>query len=156
MSKILTLASVTSERARQVWGGAPGAPPCYLGSGANFCSKIMFPQRLAHTQLELYPGIKKCARNGTKISFLYANQAFKWAQKEKNSMSHFWENAILGFLPYKALTRIRGKITKIESILFVSIILSFSKNLWCLNLPLLVVRYLKRDCIKRDPSSEIV
>ena len=40
---LLTLTSLTSERACQVWGGAPGAPPCYLASGANFCSKIMFP-----------------------------------------------------------------------------------------------------------------
>ena len=26
-----------------VGGGAPGAPPIYLGSGANFGPKIMFP-----------------------------------------------------------------------------------------------------------------
>ena len=39
----LTLASVTSEWARQVWGGAPGAPPIYLGSRAKFSQKIMFP-----------------------------------------------------------------------------------------------------------------
>ena len=39
---------------------------------------------------------------------------------------------------------------------FFSSNLTFSEYLWCLNLPLLVVRYLKRDCINRDPSSEIV
>ena len=31
-------------------------------------------------------------------------------------MSHFWENAILGFLPYKALATISGKITKQSAI----------------------------------------
>ena len=66
----------------------------------------------AHTHLELYPGIEKCAQNGTKISFLYVNQPFKLAQKEKNSTRHFWKNVIFRFLPYKATSRIRGKITK--------------------------------------------
>ena len=64
------------------------------------------------THLDLYPWTKKCAWNRTKISFLYANQAFKWAQKEKNSTRHFWKNVTFRFLPYKAISRIRGKITK--------------------------------------------
>ena len=38
------------------------------------------------------------------------------------------------------------QITKIESILFVSIILSFSKNLWCLNFPPAITKqFQKRD-----------
>ena len=42
----LTLISVTSERPCQVRGGAPGAPPIYLGSGAKFSPKIMFPWKV--------------------------------------------------------------------------------------------------------------
>ena len=42
--KVLTLIRLTSERPCQDWGGGlRKPPPCYLGSGANFCSKIMFP-----------------------------------------------------------------------------------------------------------------
>ena len=46
---LLTLSSATSERPCQVWGaggGAPGAPPIYLGSGAKFSPKIMFPWKV--------------------------------------------------------------------------------------------------------------
>ena len=51
----LTLASVTSERARQVWGGAPGAPPIYLGSRAKFSQKIMFPWKVGSIPTHLVP-----------------------------------------------------------------------------------------------------
>ena len=51
-----------------------------------------------HTQLQLYVGEKKLAENGTYVSFLSINQAFKWAQKQKSSIGSFWENPILSFL----------------------------------------------------------
>ena len=47
----LTLASVTSERARQVWGGAPGAPPAILALEQNFAQKSCFPKGWHQLQL---------------------------------------------------------------------------------------------------------
>ena len=46
LTEFLTLISATSERPCQVRGGAPGAPPIYLGSGAKFSPKIMFPWKV--------------------------------------------------------------------------------------------------------------
>ena len=46
---------MTSERARQVWGGAPGAPPIYLGSRAKFSQKIMFPWKVGSIPTHLVP-----------------------------------------------------------------------------------------------------
>ena len=42
--KPLTLASVTSERVRQVWGGAPGAPPAILALEQIFAQKSCLPK----------------------------------------------------------------------------------------------------------------
>ena len=36
-------------------GGGLWEPPCYLASEANFCSKIMFPQKLASILTHLAP-----------------------------------------------------------------------------------------------------
>ena len=53
--KISTLIRLTSERPCQDREGAQGATPIYLGSGANFCYKIMFPQMLASIPTHLAP-----------------------------------------------------------------------------------------------------
>ena len=39
-------------------------------------------------------------------------------ENEKDSMSLFWTNAILSVLPYKAMLRRRGKITKGSNLYF--------------------------------------
>ena len=41
---LLTLASVTSERARQVWGGLREPPPAILALEQNFAQKSCFPK----------------------------------------------------------------------------------------------------------------
>ena len=66
-NKCLTLIRLTSERPCQDRGGAPGAPPIYLGSGANFCSKIMFPQKLASIPTHLAPFQNIFSKNHKKI-----------------------------------------------------------------------------------------
>ena len=47
----LTLASVTSERARQVCGGAPGAPPAILALEQIFAQKSCSPKGWHQFQL---------------------------------------------------------------------------------------------------------
>ena len=39
-------------------------------------------------------------------------------ENEKNSMSLFWKNVVLSVLPYKAMPRRRGKITKGSTLYF--------------------------------------
>ena len=66
-SNMLTLIRLTSKRPCQDREGAPGAPPIYLGSGANFCSKIMFPQKLASIPTHLAPFQNIFSKNHKKI-----------------------------------------------------------------------------------------
>ena len=48
---VLTLTSLTSERACQVWGGAPGAPPAILALEQIFAQKSCFPKGWHQFQL---------------------------------------------------------------------------------------------------------
>ena len=87
---MLTLIRLTSERPCQDWGGAPEAPPCYLGSGANFCSKIMFPQRLASIPTHLAPFWKFFSKITKKISD-YRKSIKKWLNMSNISkFCNFW------------------------------------------------------------------
>ena len=72
-----------------------------------------------HTHLSL-----RLARKKKKRKTKALHHVFIWwmdtlnPENEKNSTSLFWKNAILNRLPYKARSRIRGKITKGSTLYF--------------------------------------
>ena len=88
--KVLTLIRLTSERPCQDRGGAPGAPPIYLGSGANFCSKIMFPQKLASIPTHLAPFQNIFSKNHKKIGENWKSIKKLLKMSENSKICNFW------------------------------------------------------------------
>ena len=86
----LTLIRLTSERPCQDRGGAPGAPPIYLGSGANFCSKIMFPQKLASIPTHLAPFQNIFSKNHKKIGENWKSIKKLLKMSENSKICNFW------------------------------------------------------------------
>ena len=87
---VLTLIRLTSERPCQDRGGAPGAPPIYLGSGANFCSKIMFPQKLASIPTHLAPFQNIFSKNHKKIGKNWKSIKKLLKMSENSKICNFW------------------------------------------------------------------
>ena len=87
---VLTLIRLTSERPCQDREGAPGAPPIYLGSGANFCSKIMFPQKLASIPTHLAPFQNIFSKNHKKIGENWKSIKKLLKMSENSKICSFW------------------------------------------------------------------
>ena len=88
--RALTLISATSERPCQVRGGAPGAPPIYLGSGAKFSPKIMFPWKVASipTHLTLFQNFFSITPPKTSKNWESSEKSLKMGEIFK--ICNFW------------------------------------------------------------------
>ena len=86
----LTLISATSERPCQVRGGAPGAPPIYLGSGAKFSPKIMFPWKVPSipTHLTLFQNFFSITPPKNSENWNYTEKSLKMVEIFK--ICNFW------------------------------------------------------------------
>ena len=67
---------------------------------------------MTHTQLELYSGKKNVPKTGPKYHFCMLIRPSNEPKKKKIERGIFEKNAMFRFLPYKAISRIKGKITK--------------------------------------------
>ena len=86
----LTLIRLTSKRPCQDREGASGDPPIYLGSGANFCSKIMFPQKLASIPTHLAPFQNIFSKNHKKIGKNWKSIKKLLKMSENSKICNFW------------------------------------------------------------------
>ena len=80
-----------------VWEALPGLggglrkpPPCYLGSGANFCSKIMFPQKLASISTHLAHFQNIFSKNHKKIGENWKSIKKLLKMSENSKICNFW------------------------------------------------------------------
>ena len=72
-------------------GEGSGGPPIYLGSRANFCSKIMFPQKLASIPTHLAAFQNSFSKNHKTMGENWKSIKTFLKMSENSKICYFWE-----------------------------------------------------------------